>query len=172
MDIPGGSGGRRDHYRDNRRDNYNNWNRHDDNNQHSSRTGAGSGRGRNYDRNDNRDRSRSRDRYDLMDEVNRREREKVFAKGRSYSSRPASFKESSMTSERSAGAPDNNCYRKGNYHSNNRYEHHSRDYKQQAQTGVDNTRDVETTNQAQKQKSPGELAAIEEKKRKLMAKYG
>ena len=162
MDMPGGSGGRRDNYHDNR-DNHNNWNRHE-NNYHSSR-------GRNYDRN-NRDRSRSRDRYDLMDEVNRREREKVFAKGRSYSSRPASFK--SSMNESSAHAPDNDGHRRGSNHLNNRDDYHGRDYKQQqnGRSTSSNDTNQDTAQQSQKQKSPGELAAIKEKKRKLMAKYG
>ncbi|KAL7555140.1 hypothetical protein ACHAWF_018775 [Thalassiosira exigua] len=124
------------------------------------------------DRDDRRDRSRSRDRVDnlndarreeqeLMEEVLRRERDKTAAKGRAYAARPATFKDSlggpGVQSRHMADGPDRRS-RPGN------------GAKPQAEREKPNNRKPAAAPVVQK--SVAELAAIQEKKRKLMARYG
>jgi pre-mRNA-splicing factor 38B len=114
----------------------------------------------------NRDRSRSRDRSspsnsDLMEEVKRREREKVFAKGRAYASRPATFKQSlSVESGVNVSSRDDHSYKRDSYR-----ESAAVQKKPQKQ-------DIANSEPPSKQKTEEELAAVKDKKRKLMAKYG
>jgi len=119
----------------------------------------------------NRERSRSRDRGDnlndarreekeLMEEVLRREREKTASKGRAYAARPATFKES-------LGTPAVQS------------RHLAQDSDWRPRRNATKARGEKNTKSSSKpaaapvvQKTAAELAAIEEKKRKLTAKYG
>eukprot|EP00551_Chaetoceros_affinis_P006371 CAMPEP_0203683246 /NCGR_PEP_ID=MMETSP0090-20130426/47421_1 /ASSEMBLY_ACC=CAM_ASM_001088 /TAXON_ID=426623 /ORGANISM="Chaetoceros affinis, Strain CCMP159" /LENGTH=393 /DNA_ID=CAMNT_0050552381 /DNA_START=551 /DNA_END=1732 /DNA_ORIENTATION=+ len=167
MDMPGGS------------DNYSKHRQHGRENDRDRRDREYHGkRGRN-DRdhwNDRRrSRSRSRDRFpptyphaasasnqnDLMEEVKRREQEKVFAKGRSYASRPTSFKQSMGESSRNK----NDSYYEESGKNGSKRDGHNLD-------DMNRTQEPHTEKSSPRQKSAQELAAIKEKKRKLMAKYG
>jgi pre-mRNA-splicing factor 38B len=121
-----------------------------------------------------RDRSRSRDRDDsnlndarredreLMDEVLRRERDKIAAKGRAYAARPLTFQDSLV----SPGAPGRHISDK-----DPEWKSHGN---QEGRPKVDR-RDVKDGKPATApipQKTTAELASIEEKKRMLMARYG
>lgn len=135
-----------------------------------------------YDRRWKRSRSRSRDRgspppsdtssrqlpndADLMEEVRRREREKTAAKGRAYASRPSTFKES-MSTKVDEGLGTKESASNYRFRTNNTY--------QKKDASRERTSEDNRTNSVQppvKKKTPEELAAIAEKKRKLMAKYG
>lgn len=118
-----------------------------------------------------RERSRSRDRdeklnnarreeQDLMEEVLRRERDKTAAKGKAYAARPSTFKNS-------LGSPGMQS------------RHLEQDEKWRPR--VNEAKKTERDDAAKHskpaaapvvQKTAAELAAIEEKKRKLMSKYG
>lgn len=118
-----------------------------------------------------RDRSRSRDRGDnlndarreeqeLMEEVLRRERDKTAAKGRAYAARPATFKSS-------LGSPG--------MHS--RHHAEGSDWKPRASEGKPKAERTDANDSKPAaapvvQKTAAELSAIEDKKRKLMARYG
>ena len=134
-------------------------------------------RGRGYDDRDRRgggrynrspprrERSRSRDRGDnlndarreekeLMDLVLRREREKTEAKGRAYAtSRPSAFRGDSRIEESRHGA-------------------HGSDWKPPPKPKSPRREEKHTKSPPPEPKTAAELAAIEEKKRKLMARYG
>jgi len=159
--------GNHDNYRgrDSRRDNYDY--RGGGGSSHYGQRGYGDRR--NYDDN-RRERSRSRDRNDsrreekdLMNEVLRREREKSSAKGRrDYASRPVAFR----------GESDERIHKR---------RHMDRDdsdwgqHKREAQPKADEVKATESQKPAAalvREKTAAELAAIQEKKRKLMAKYG
>jgi len=154
-----------DRGRDFRRDHYDH--RGGDNSHHGQR---GYGDRRNYD-DQRRERSRSRDRNDprreekdLMEEVLRREREKSAAKGRhDYASRPAAFR----------GESDERIQNRRHM---NRDGSDRRQQKREAQPKVDETNATESKKPAAtapvREKTAAELAAIQEKKMKLMAKYG
>lgn len=125
----------------------------------------GYGDRREFDHN-RRERSRSRDRNekDLMEEVMRREREKSAAKGRrDYASRPAAFR-----GESDERIQSRHMDRDGS----------SSDWRQQkreAKPKVDEAKANESQKPAAapvREKTAAELAAIQEKKRKLMARYG
>ena len=106
---------------------------------------------------------------ELMEEVLRREREKSAAKGKAYASRPATFKESIAVSRGSA------TERKRSY--SPEYDRHYREYGQRG-----NGADANLASSASKadgsstaplrQKTAEEMAAIKEKRMKLMARYG
>jgi len=134
------------------------------------------------DRYDNRrSRSRSRDRSSptfsrggrsdtssnnnyLMEEVKRREQENVIARGRDYSSRPNSFRQSfSPKSNVGHGRRDNS------YSGDPYYESRKQEKRHQQDEAKEQTSSPEAP---KRQKTAEELAAIKEKKRKLMAKYG
>lgn len=116
------------------------------------------------------DRSRSRDRDDnlnnarreeqiLMEEVLQRERDKTASKGRAYAARPATFKDS-LGSPGTQSVLDKDVKWKshGNQEGKPKIDRHDlKDSKPAASTV---------------QKTPAELAAVEEKKRMLMARYG
>lgn len=119
-----------------------------------------------------RERSRSRDRDDnlndarreeqeLLNEVLRREREKTAAKGRAYAARPATFKESIGSSGmESKHLEVDESWR-------------SRGEKERREMKKVESEDARGSNPAPVvQKTAAELAAIEDKKRKLMARYG
>lgn len=153
--------GHNDNYRgrDSRRDHY------DYRGGGSSHYGQrGYGDRRNYDDN-RRERSRSRDRNeDLMEEVLRREREKSSAKGRrDYASRPAmAFR----------GESDERIQ---NRRQMDRDDSEWRQHKRETQPKTDEVKATESQKPAAapvREKTAAELAAIQEKKRKLMAKYG
>lgn len=178
------SGGRWDHrdnsYHQNSRDDssYRNHRNHND----WDRGGNGDSR-RGYDGRDTRnrnssrrDRSRSRDRFEntqsstsatndnaLLEEVKRREREKVFAKGRDYGSRPVSFKQSLTDDYHSHNGKDYLDDNKQNYRGSE---------KKEKPSSKGSTQNQSSPPKQQVEKSSDELAAIAEKKRKLMAKYG
>jgi pre-mRNA-splicing factor 38B len=125
----------------------------------------GRDRSRGYERGrhrrDDRKRSRSREpssERDLMEEVLRREREKSLSHGKSYASRPASTKASL---ESGAG-------RSSSLHP----DHDDKASARQQQQRPPPPREEKEAEKVPKKKSPEELAAIQEKKRKLMAKYG
>lgn len=140
---------------------------------HDSRDrGYGSGRHDNRhdstDRDNRRERSRSRDRGDnlndarreeqeLMKEVLRRERDKTAAKGKAHAARPATFKDSMGSSEMRS-----------------RHMTMDRGSNSQPKPGRDYAKeDINKPTPAPVvKKTAAELAAIEEKKRKLRAKYG
>ncbi len=163
MDIPGS-------------ENYSKRGHHDRHDYHYAKDQRGAYHGkrvqnhRDHSNKQRRDRSRSRDRSPqpsthataasndsyLMEEVKRREREKVFAKGRAYASRPTSFKQS--ISEHSKDKNDSH------------YDYGRHD-KRDSQKLEDRTQQPPAPSPT-RQKSAEELAAIKEKKRKLMAKYG
>ena len=127
----------------------------------------GYGEGRNYDH--RRERSRSRDRNDprreerdLMEEVLRREREKSAANGRrDYASRPATFRGES--DERT-----NN--RRHLYNDDSDRRHQKREAQPAKETKAAESQ--KPTVAPVREKTAAELAAIQEKKMKLMAKYG
>lgn len=105
----------------------------------------------------------------LMEEVLRREREKCAAKGKAYASRPATFKESIAITER--GVEERNiCPSPIN-----------RDDFSVTRETCDQLSDIYSNSGVAKsyssaslvkRKTPEELAALEEKKRKLIARYG
>lgn len=116
-----------------------------------------------YDRDRGRKRSRSRERdskpptqQDLMEKVRHQEREKSLSQGKSYASRPPSAKASLSPSGGGSRVPhdayDNQARGRA---------HHPPAPEQDKKPDA-----------APKKKSPEEIAAIQEKKRKLMAKYG
>ena len=122
-----------------------------------------------------RERSRSRDREDnlndarreeqeLMNEVLRREREKTAAKGRAYAARPASFKESIGSSgmESKHFDMDESWKSRGN----------NGVRREAKKVERDDARDFKPAAVPAVPKTAAELAAIEDKKRKLMARYG
>merc|ERR1719253_358937 len=124
-----------------------------------------------HERSQSRDRSRSRDRGDnlndarreekeLMEEVLRRERDKTASKGRAYAARPATFKESLGTPGAQSRhlAQDSDWRPRGNS-TKAKGEKNAKSSSKPAAAPV-------------VQKTAAELAAIEEKKRKLVAKYG
>mmetsp|Transcript_35928 Transcript_35928/g.64728 ORF Transcript_35928/g.64728 Transcript_35928/m.64728 type:complete len:399 (+) Transcript_35928:524-1720(+) len=118
-----------------------------------------------------RERSRSRDRGDnlndarreeqeLMEEVLRRERDKTAAKGKAYAARPATFKDS-------LGSPG----------MQSRHMAQGTDWVPRANEGKpkgarEDAKESKPAAAPVAQKTAAELAAIGEKKRKLMAKYG
>ncbi len=130
--------------------------------------GRDSRRGRSFD-DHRRERSRSRDRNDarredndLMEEVLRREREKIAAKGRrDYASRPVAFR----------GESDERIQNRRHM------DRDASDRRQQTRETpkVDEVKATESQKPAAapvREKTAAELAAIQEKKMKLMAKYG
>jgi len=123
------------------------------------------------ERDHSRERSRSRDRGDnlndarreekeLMEEVLRRERDKTASKGRAYAARPATFKDSLGTPAVQSRhlAQDSDWKPRGNA-TKARGEKNTKSSSKPAAAPV-------------VQKTAAELAAIEEKKRKLTARYG
>jgi len=118
-----------------------------------------------------RERSRSRDRGDnlndarreeqeLMEEVLRRERDKTAAKGRAYAARPATFKDS-------MSAPG----------MQSRHQAQGSDWRPRGNDGKsevkrENVKESKPVAAPVAQKTAAELAAIEEKKRRLRARYG
>lgn len=156
------------------------------------RDGGGAGRGggeRGRDRYDDRSRdgnNRKRDRNerdgeyfkdnrndqkDLMEEVRRRERESSAAKGKAYASRPATFKETLSGPRPKGGGYGGGS---GDYHSRSRDHHQSKNsYDSNNRKGKESSTSTSSSSPPpQKQKTPEEMAAIAEKKRKIMAKYG
>ncbi len=100
----------------------------------------------------------------LLEEVLRREREKIAAKGKAYAARPATFKES-------LGSPG-----EGSRHDVG--PETVSDWKPRG-GGTGGTKlekapvkEIKPAEKPKAQKTAAELAAIEEKKRKLMARYG
>jgi len=172
LDMPGGSGGshrerpaERGYNEDHRRG----YNRREDRRGGYDQRGGGSwgyGRGGHrrddrWDRDRGRKRSRSRERdarppseRDLMEEVRRQEREKSLSQGKSYASRPPTAKASLSSSGGGRGPPPDDDRARGR-------PHHRPPPDQDKPDAA-----------PPKKKSPEELAAIQEKKRKLMAKYG
>mmetsp|Transcript_25553 Transcript_25553/g.42185 ORF Transcript_25553/g.42185 Transcript_25553/m.42185 type:complete len:393 (+) Transcript_25553:157-1335(+) len=123
----------------------------------------------NYD-DHRRERSRSRDRNDdprreekdLMEEVLRREREKSATKGRDYASRPKAFRGESDERIRNKKHMDRDVS-------------DWRQQKREVQPKIEEAKATESQKPAAatvREKTAAELAAIQEKKRKLMAKYG
>ncbi|KAL3762386.1 hypothetical protein ACHAW5_004703 [Stephanodiscus triporus] len=138
---------------------------------HNIGRGYSEDRGRGFDNRRRSDRSRSRDRDDnlsnarreeqiLMEEVLQRERDKTASKGRAYAARPATFKDSiGCPGTQSVLDTDAKWKTRGNQEGKPRIDRHDlKDGKPPA---------APTT-----QKTPAELAAVEEKKRMLMARYG
>ena len=132
-------------------------------------------RDNNYSRSD--DRSRSRDRNDnnlndarreeleLMEEVLRREREKTSAKGKSYATRPSTFKDSLSSSGMHQSKHLDIMDTKKTRPNVNTIEGKKPDVQDEESKPVAAAAIIF-------KKTAAELAAIEEKKRKLIAKYG
>ena len=149
-------------------------------NDHRGRGYPDDNRGRGYDndrydpRHQPRERSRSRDRYlndarreeeELMDEVLRRERDKTAAKGRSYAARPATFKDSLG----SPGMQSKHMGRDANWKPRRNEE--SKPQAERRDESKD-SKPAAAPPPPPPKKTAAELAAIQEKKRKLMSKYG
>mmetsp|Transcript_11189 Transcript_11189/g.14958 ORF Transcript_11189/g.14958 Transcript_11189/m.14958 type:complete len:404 (+) Transcript_11189:197-1408(+) len=100
----------------------------------------------------------------LMEEVLRREREKSAAKGKAYASRPATFKESLSIQQNPSCADTHNAPSSSHRHGKKRSHSDNKP--------MYDLRDAATIPNAPRQKSVEELAAIQEKKRKLLQKYG
>lgn len=129
------------------------------------------------DRNDPRDRSRSRDHDDtlndarreereLMEEVLQRERDKTAAKGRVYAARPSTYKDSLGYAGRGVQSKHLEMDAKSS-RSNGNHEGKPKDDRHH-----NNGQDNKNAAAPIVQKTATELAAIEAKKRKLIAKYG
>ena len=97
-----------------------------------------------------------------MDEVLRRERDKTAAKGKSYATRPTSFKDS-------LGTPG--MQSRHMEHDTNPKSRGYDDSKTKAARDVAKG-DKASPPSTEKTKTAAELAAIQEKKRMLMSKYG
>lgn len=129
----------------------------------------GNRRGSHHDQSRNRERSRSRSRErdnygrqeeDLLEKVRQLEREKSTAKGKAYASRPRTFKDSLGLKQdgyekKSSGNPNK-------YSSRDNVSHRKESAKPKEELVAPPP--VKKTNE--------ELRAIEEKRRKLLAKYG
>jgi len=144
---------------------------------------------RGYDDNDNRHRrrSRSRDRdtsfradektkpapeeQDLMAEVLRRERDSSIAKGKAYAARPATFKQS--LSVKNSGKSEHEVrgdQARSQAHTSSTRVHDNAGNKEKGTAPSTNKEDK--MGGVKKQRTAEDLAAIKEKKIKLMAKYG
>lgn len=113
------------------------------------------------------------DKQDLMQEVLRRERENSAAKGKAYASRPATFKET-LSGPRDGGRYSGDGGSGRDYHSRRgttQQYHRSKDATDSTAIKGKET-SPSSSSPPPKQKTAEELAAIQEKKRKLMAKYG
>jgi pre-mRNA-splicing factor 38B len=101
-----------------------------------------------------RNKAREQEERELLDEVLRREREKSAAKGRDYAARPAGFR--GVNADDSVGG-----------------KHDIQDkWAPPPRAKADISANSPPSAQAPKKRSAAELAAIEEKKRKLAARYG
>lgn len=120
------------------------------------------------DRDNRRERSRSRDRGDnlndarreekeLMEEVLRRERDKTAAKGRDYAARPSTFKDSLGTT----GGQSRHSVQDDNWK-----------HRSLPKAEREDVKDSKPVAAPVVQKTAAELMAIDEKKRKLMSRYG
>ena len=146
-------------------------------------------RGRGYDnyqqddrydpRHQRRERSRSRDRgnnlndarreeEELMDEVLRRERDKTAAKGRSYAARPATFKDSLGSPGMQSKHMDRDANWKPRRNQESKPQVERRDESKDSKPAAA----AAAAPPPPPKKTAAELAAIQEKKRKLMSKYG
>ena len=106
------------------------------------------------------------DEKELMEEVLRREREKSTASGKAYARQPKTFKNSLSAKMDGGGASE-----KGNWRGHDREHTRKRDHgKGNTESNSADSKSVEDP--SEKVKSPEEIAAAEEKKRKLLAKYG
>lgn len=114
-------------------------------------------RGGQYRRDRSRSRERPQDSADLMKEVLRRERENSTAKGRAYAARPPTTKTSLATRV------------EGKRTSTVAHDPPAQHRKQPPQARRE---DMEDPKPVQREKSAAELAAIAEKKQKLLARYG
>jgi pre-mRNA-splicing factor 38B len=124
-----------------------------------------SDRSRSRDRNDNNLNDARREERELMEEVLRRERDKTSAKGKSYATRPSTFKDSLSSS--------------GMHQSKHLDVMDTKKIRPIVNTNEGKPDQDEDSKPAAVaaapiiiQKTAAELAAIEEKKRKLIAKYG
>ena len=99
---------------------------------------------------------------ELMEEVLQRERDRTAAKGRAYATRPATFKDSlgttGMQSKHLAQGTD--------------WRPRRSEGKPKPKAKREDVKDCKPAAAPVAQKTAGELAAIEEKKRKLSARYG
>mmetsp|Transcript_9431 Transcript_9431/g.20067 ORF Transcript_9431/g.20067 Transcript_9431/m.20067 type:complete len:523 (-) Transcript_9431:244-1812(-) len=140
--------------------------------------------GRRDDRDRSRSRSRERDAYSygrdgrhpvrhgssateeekkLLEEVLRREREKSAAKGKVYAARPATFKES-------LGSPGEGSRHDVGPERGSGWRPRGSGPQLKSEKAV--VKEIKPAEKTKAQKTAAELAAIEEKKRKLMARYG
>eukprot|EP00560_Eucampia_antarctica_P003723 CAMPEP_0197842612 /NCGR_PEP_ID=MMETSP1437-20131217/46833_1 /TAXON_ID=49252 ORGANISM="Eucampia antarctica, Strain CCMP1452" /NCGR_SAMPLE_ID=MMETSP1437 /ASSEMBLY_ACC=CAM_ASM_001096 /LENGTH=452 /DNA_ID=CAMNT_0043452507 /DNA_START=441 /DNA_END=1798 /DNA_ORIENTATION=+ len=137
---------------------------------------------RDSSKNDRRSRSRDRefasipnasaqltDEKELMEEVRRREREKTAAKGKAYAARPATFKNSLAVQrdgvvERKRSCSPEHFHAKGAGHNG----HQNNSFKE----NLGRSEESKISSFASLQKTPEELAATDEKRRKLTARYG
>lgn len=103
---------------------------------------------------------------DLMEEIRRQEREKSTANGKNYSRKHRSF--APTTDNRSSSRNDNSDWRERELErAKNRHDKLARNMNQEAFEDIQNQRDI-----PKKEKSPEEIAAIQERKRKLLTRYG
>jgi len=126
-------------------------------------------------------RGRGRDPGDLYEEVRRRERDTVTKSSNRAYHRPPSAKESLMGSSgssdrRGRGHDRDNSYRNNDHHSSyDRSRHQERSHpssQHEAEGASTNSTARSQASEPPKKRSPEEIAAIQAKKRKLMAKYG
>lgn len=96
----------------------------------------------------------------LMEEVLRREREKSAAKGKAYASRPPTFKNSLSAKQNERGQK------------RARSPEHCRPRSNKQSRAKDSSAKPSTSVAAPQEKTAEERAALEEKKRKLIARYG
>lgn len=132
-----------------------------------------------------RSRSRSREREDkpslgnnpnddLMEEVLRREREKSTATGRAYARQPLTFKSSLSVNQGGRSSDNTNSWKDQNAYERDRNGDRNREKGNLAKSksGSKNVNGDDDVDGSSNMKTPEEIAAIEEKKRKLLAKYG
>eukprot|EP00559_Dactyliosolen_fragilissimus_P006605 CAMPEP_0184863202 /NCGR_PEP_ID=MMETSP0580-20130426/9782_1 /TAXON_ID=1118495 /ORGANISM="Dactyliosolen fragilissimus" /LENGTH=347 /DNA_ID=CAMNT_0027361393 /DNA_START=489 /DNA_END=1532 /DNA_ORIENTATION=+ len=102
----------------------------------------------------------------LMQKVLRQEREKSAAKGRAYAARPATFKES-ISHSNDYGQKRQRTHSPESTQNKKKHPDEGKNFKSVCRANDGLNMSAQT-----KKKTPQELAAIEEKKRKLIARYG
>jgi len=126
-------------------------------------------------RNNERSRSRSRDRHgggerDLLEEVRRRDREAAAAKGRDYARRPPSVKKG-LEGVGGSSSGKTHDYRTDPDSGPRRSVPHERPRGDPTHAAASSGTN-EQPRPEKREKTPEEIAAVQEKKRKLMSKYG
>ena len=115
---------------------------------------------------------RDKDEKELMEEVLRREKEKCTSKGKDYARKPPTCK-SSLSGQQagSSGWARTKMNEKNVRHGRDRQDRKKRDWAA-ANPEKNNQEDASQSKKNETMKTPEEIAAIEEKKRKLLERYG